>query len=123
MLLTAQVQALDLQAKLFRGFADPSRLAILEALRAGPLTVTEVVQATGLTQSNVSNHLGCLRDCGLVASEQHGRYVRYRLSDERVARLLGLADELLADVARGVYLCTRYSPGADTTANLEEPVR
>ncbi len=85
MLLAVQVQAVDLQAKLFRGFADPSRLAILEALRRGPLTVTEVVQATGLTQSNVSNHLGCLRDCGLVASEQKGRYVRYRLSDERVA--------------------------------------
>lgn len=108
MLLTAQVQAVDLQAKLFRGFADPSRLAILGALRAGPLTVTQIVQATGLTQPNVSNHLGCLRDCGLLASEQQGRYVCYGLSDERVARLLSLADELLADVARGVYQCTRY---------------
>jgi ArsR family transcriptional regulator, cadmium/lead-responsive transcriptional repressor len=109
MLLTVQVQAVDLQAKLFRGFADPSRLAILQALRAGPLTVTEVVKATGLAQSNVSNHLSCLRDCGLVASEQKGRYVRYRLSDERVAQLLDLADELLADVAKGVYQCTRYA--------------
>ncbi len=109
MLLTAQVQAVDLQAKLFRGFADPSRLAILEALRDGPLTVTEVVHATGLTQSNVSNHLGCLRDCGLVACEQKGRYVRYRLSDERVAQLLNLADALLADVAKGVYQCTHYA--------------
>ncbi len=109
MLLAVQVQAVDLQAKLFRGFADPSRLAILNALRSGPRTVTEVVQATSLTQSNVSNHLACLRDCGLVASEQQGRYVRYRLSDERVAQLLTLADELLADVAQGVYQCTRYA--------------
>src|SRR5690242_10209002 len=116
MFLTAQVQAVDLQAKLFRGFADPSRLAILEALRAGPLTVTEIVQATGLTQPNVSNHLGCLRDCGLLASEQQGRYVHYRLSDERVAGLLRLADELLADVAQGVYQCTRY--GARTAEAL-----
>ena len=109
MLLSVHVQAVDLQAKLFRGFADPSRLAILEALRDGPLTVTKIVRATGLTQSNVSNHLGCLRDCGLVASAQAGRYVRYRLSDERVAQLLNLADELLADVAKGVYQCTRYA--------------
>jgi DNA-binding transcriptional ArsR family regulator len=50
-----------------------------------------------------------LHDCGLVAREQHGRYVTYRLSDERVFRLLRLADELLADVARGVYECTRYN--------------
>ena len=61
-----------------------------------------------LNQSNVSNHLGCLRDCGLVTSAQQGRYVNYQLSDVRVAELLSLADELLADVAKGIYECTRY---------------
>jgi len=99
---------IELQAKLFRGFADASRLAILQALRAGPMTVGELVEATGLSQSNVSNHLGCLRDCGLVASEQDGRFVYYELSDKRVGQFLRLADELLAEVARGVYECTRY---------------
>ncbi|MCL4294569.1 MAG: winged helix-turn-helix domain-containing protein [Anaerolineae bacterium] len=109
MLITADVQAIALQAKLFRGFADPSRLSILEALRSGPLTVSEVVAITGLSQPNTSNHLGCLRDCGLVVAEQAGRYVTYRLSDDRVGQLLGLAEALLADVARGVYECTRYN--------------
>ena len=109
MLIAANAQAVGLKAKLLRGFSDPSRLSILEALRAGPLTVTEVVEATGLNQSNTSNHLGCLRDCGLVSREQQGRYVHYRLSDKRVATLLRLADELLADVARGIYECTRYN--------------
>jgi DNA-binding transcriptional ArsR family regulator len=109
MLITANIQAVELQAKLFRGFADPSRLSILEAIREGPLTVSEIVAATGLSQSNVSNHLGCLRDCGLVTANQKGRFVYYRLSDDRVAALLRLADELLADVARGVYECTRYN--------------
>ncbi len=105
----APPQAIDLKAKLFRGFADSSRLAILTALCDGPLTVTEIVEATGLSQSNASNHLACLWDCGLVAREQHGRYVRYRVSDDRVAALLHLSDELLADVAQGVYECTRYT--------------
>jgi len=109
MLMTSNVQAIDLQAKLFRGFSDPSRLSILEALRDGPLTVTEIVAAIGLSQSNTSNHLSCLRDCGLVVAEQEGRFVHYRLSDKRVGQLLGLADELLADVAKGVYECTRYN--------------
>src|SRR5947209_18775574 len=109
MLITAQAQAVELQAKLFRGFADPSRLSILDALRDGPLTVGEIVSATHLNQSNVSNHLSCLRDCGLVVSAQEGRFVRYELSDKRVGRLLNLADELLADVAKGVYECTRYN--------------
>ena len=108
MLMIAQAQTVDLQAKLFRGFADPSRLSILVALRDGPLTVGEVVTATGLNQSNVSNHLSCLKDCGLVVCAQAGRYVRYALSDRRVAKLLTVADELLAEVARGVYECTRY---------------
>ena len=108
MLITTQAQGTALKAKLFRGFSDPSRLSILDTLRAGPLTVTEIVEVTGLSQSNTSNHLACLWDCGLVVREQQGRYVRYRLSDDRVAALLGLADELLADVAQGVYECTRY---------------
>jgi len=107
--MTAQAQAVELQAKLFRGFADSSRLSILDALRNGPLAVGEIVSATHLNQSNVSNHLSCLRDCGLVVSTQEGRFVRYELSDKRVGRLLNLADELLADVARGVYECTRYN--------------
>jgi DNA-binding transcriptional ArsR family regulator len=100
--------SLTLKAKLFRGFADPSRLAILEALRDGSLSVGEVVLATGLSQPNVSNHLACLHDCGLVAREQRGRFVHYRLSDERVAALLATAEAVLGDVATGVYACTRY---------------
>jgi ArsR family transcriptional regulator, cadmium/lead-responsive transcriptional repressor len=57
----------------------------------------------------VSNHLGCLRDCGLVTAQQQGRYAFYSLSDERVDQLLRLADDLLASVAQGVYECTRYA--------------
>lgn len=100
-------------AKLCRGLSDPSRLSILEALRAEALTVGGIVQATGLTQSNVSNHLGCLHDCGLVRRDQEGRFVRYRLSDPRVEMLLRLSEELLADGARGVIACTRIGREED----------
>ena len=108
MLITSDVSVDSLKAKLFRGFSDPSRLSILEALRNGPATVTELVKATGLSQPNASNHLSCLYDCGLVLREQKGRNVYYRLADERVEKLLRLADELLLDVAKGVYECVRY---------------
>ena len=101
--------SLGLRAKLFRGFSDGSRLAILEALRGGPRTVTELVDSCGLSQSNTSNHLNCLLDCGLVEREQQGRFAVYRLSDARVDLLLRTADELLADVAKGVHECTRYA--------------
>jgi DNA-binding transcriptional ArsR family regulator len=112
MVIVATTSSIELQAKLFRGFADPSRLSILEALRDGERTVGDLVKDTGLSQPNVSNHLSCLRDCGLVNVRQQGRFAYYSLSDARVARLLALVDELLADVARGVYECTRYAdPG------------
>ena len=101
-------RAIDLKAKLFRGFADPSRLAILEVLRDEPRSVGDIAAATGLGQTNVSNHLACLKDCGLVACEKRGRFVIYRHSDDRVAGLLGLAEAVLADVAAGVSGCTRY---------------
>ena len=109
MFLQASTQSIELKAKLMRGFADPSRLSILEALRSGERTVSEIVEISGLSQSNVSNHLGCLRDCGLVEREQAGRYANYRLRDPRVAEFLRLADELLADAAEGFYACTRYA--------------
>ena len=100
-------RSLGLKARLFRGFADPSRLSILEALRSGPRSVSEVVAVTGLTQSNASNHLACLLDCGLVARERKGRFAYYRLADPRVGALLTTADGVLTDVAQGVDVCPR----------------
>ncbi len=101
------------KAKLFRGLADTSRLAILLALRARPLSVSQLVATTGLTQSNVSNHLACLRGCNLVVTERQGRYVVYRLSDDRVAEFLDLADDLLANVALGVKQCPHQSSSTE----------
>lgn len=105
--------SLATRAKLFRGFSDASRLSIIEALRSEPRNVTDIVDATGLSQSNVSNHLACLLDCGLVAREQRGRFMFYSLSDVRVAELLRTAEDLLADVAHGVEPCSRYEAPED----------
>jgi DNA-binding transcriptional ArsR family regulator len=109
MLLISKSTNMTVKARFFRGFSDPSRLKILEIMRTGELTVGDIVERTGLSQSNVSNHLSCLRDCGLVTSEPRGKFIVYRLSDPRVEELLHLAETLLADVARGVYECTRYN--------------
>ncbi len=71
-MIAAGLQGLTLKAKLFRGFSDPSRLSILECLRSGAKTVSEVVTATGRGQSSVSTHLACLYESGLVSREQRG---------------------------------------------------
>lgn len=104
----ADAPTVALRAKLFRGLADASRLSILNALRAGELSVGEIVAMTGLAQSNASNHLRCLSECGLVTGEQRGRFVHYRLSDPRLNDLLVLADELLWEMACSVEACENY---------------
>ena len=105
--------ALELKAKLFRGFADASRLAIIEILRDGEQAVSDIVLQTGLSQPNASAHLACLKDCGLVVSRQEGRRVYYRLADPRMEEVLQTVEAVLADVAANVYACTRYGVEGD----------
>lgn len=100
------------KARLFRGFAEPSRLLIVEALREGAKTVSEISEATRLTQPNTSNHLACLLGCGLVTRRQHGRFVYYRLTDDRVEALLALGDEIDAGVASRGARCPVCGSGA-----------
>jgi DNA-binding transcriptional ArsR family regulator len=97
-----------MSCKLFRGLGDSSRLSILEALCDGQMTVSELVEKTGLNQPNLSNHLSCLRECGLVVSNSQGRFVWYRLKDERIASLLQLARQIAAETAEGIDECPRY---------------
>lgn len=94
-------------ARLFRGFAEPTRLAILLALAGGERRVTDLVDEVGGSQSNVSNHLACLRDCGLVVDRPaERRQVFYRLAGPEVTDLLVAADRLLARNGCAVALCT-----------------
>lgn len=101
-------EALELKAKLFRGLAEPSRLALLEALRQAERSVGELVAATGLSQANVSAHLACLRDCGLVTSRSEGRFVYYRVAGREVERMLAHADGILAALAGRIAACASY---------------
>lgn len=97
-------------AQLFHGFSDGSRLSIVEVLRDGEQRVSDVVAATGLTQPNVSMHLACLWECGLVAREKRGREVFYRLVPG-VAELLAAADVVLTQAGETVGACPRYGSG------------
>src|ERR671930_2761345 len=98
----------DLIAKYFRGLGDPTRLRILEELRAaGELSVGELVERLGLPQPKVSNHLACLRWCGFVETRREHRVVYYRLADERIPTIVSLADDLLEGNAEHVACCRR----------------
>lgn len=93
-------------AKLFDGFADPTRMSILALLaRRGEMTVGEIVDALGATQGRVSIHLQCLAWCGYVKGRREGRYAYYSITDERVLQMLRLGEELLADNWEHVEAC------------------
>lgn len=86
-------------ASLFFGaFADPNRLKILDALRAGDeLCVSDVMAITGMSQSAVSHALKLLLLRRVVARRREGRHVYYRLVDEHVLKLVEFALEHLAE--------------------------
>lgn len=98
--------ATDIVAKYFRGLGDPIRLRILQLLRdEGELSVGDLVRRLGLPQPKISNHLACLRWCGFIEARREGRIVYNRIADARIAKMLDLAESLLADNAEHVAAC------------------
>ena len=75
---------LDALNRIGRALADPTRARILLSLLDAPSYPAELAQSLDLTRSNVSNHLACLRDCGIVVAEMQGRKVRYNIADHHL---------------------------------------
>jgi ArsR family transcriptional regulator, cadmium/lead-responsive transcriptional repressor len=98
----------DLVARYFRALGDPTRLQLLRLLQVeGELAAGELTRRLGQSQSNVSNHLACLRWRGFVTTRRQHRVVYYRLADQRVGAMLELAEGLLDDNADHVAACCR----------------
>lgn len=68
--------------------ADPTRSRILMDLLEAPSYPAALAESLGLTRQNVSNHLTCLRDCGIVVTKPEGRQVRYEIADLHLAQAL-----------------------------------
>ena len=80
-------EVLELIAQRFRALAEPARLHILQTLRAGELSVGDLVHETELSQANVSKHLQQLYSLGFVRRRKEGLYVYYAIADQSVFRL------------------------------------
>lgn len=110
--LSPEPSETELLAKYFRTFGDPIRLRILGMLEEGEASVGQLVEALGLPQPKVSNHLACLRWCGFVESRREHRTVYYRVTDGRVLSVIRLASELLSENADLVACCGRIDNNA-----------
>ena len=74
--------------KILESLCDPSRLRIVQALRATPLTVSELSRVIAKTRAATSQHLKVLRDANAVSAERHGQFVVYSLSEHVNAEVL-----------------------------------
>lgn len=87
----------DVMNRLGRAMADATRSRILLSLLAGPGYPAQLARDLELTRTNVSNHLACLRGCGIVVAEPEGRQTRYEIADPHLAAaLMALVDVTLA---------------------------
>lgn len=107
---TTSPTATDVQlaCKLFHGFADRTRMAILVELATGERRVTDLVRSVGGSQGNISGHLSCLKDCGLVVDRPEGRQVFYRIAGPEVLDVLRAAEALMAVAGQAIKLCPNY---------------
>ncbi|WP_369371671.1 ArsR/SmtB family transcription factor [Promicromonospora sp. Populi] len=88
---------LDVMNRLGRAMADPTRSRILLSLIDEPGYPAQLARDLDLTRTNVSNHLACLRGCGIVVATPEGRQTRYEIADPHLTRAIGaLVDVVLA---------------------------
>jgi len=97
----------EVKAKFLRGFSDKTRLQILDSLREGERSVSQIVAEVDGNQSNISQHLACLKGCGIIRSRQEGKYSYYSLSGDEVGALLDMIDRVYAQVDTDVKSCER----------------
>jgi ArsR family transcriptional regulator, virulence genes transcriptional regulator len=104
----AERRLLELHAATCSILAHPTRLAMIEALRDGERTVTDLVNAVGTSAGNLSQHLGAMRDAGVVDVRREGRFAFYRISDPRILTAFRLMREvLLGRLSRDARLADR----------------
>jgi ArsR family transcriptional regulator len=88
--LMTQDDDIERASRSMKAMAHPLRLKILCTLGEAELSVQDIVEQVGTTQSNISQHLGILKDKGILSSRKDANRVYYRVSDARTLRLIGM---------------------------------
>ncbi|WP_227471764.1 helix-turn-helix transcriptional regulator [Paenarthrobacter sp. YJN-5] len=94
-------------ARFGKALADPTRASVLMRLKEGPAYSGELAELVGVSRQILSNHLACLRDCGLVVATPEGRRVRYELADPKLAHAL---EDLLGTILAVESVCQCTTP-------------
>ncbi|MDK9843394.1 transcriptional regulator [Staphylococcus equorum subsp. linens] len=100
---------INLKAHFIHGLSNKARLTILELLKSNEMTVNEIVEKSKISQSSISQHLSCLKGCGLVSSRQEGKYVYYQIKDRQILELLKLIDSVVEDTEDDIENCQYHT--------------
>ena len=104
------------QAELIKALANPVRLRVLQQLRKGECTATDLVRSCHISKANLSQHINQLKNKGVVVCIKRGTFCHYSLADARVTRALDLLDAIVQAPARGAQ--TLNSPKARKPARV-----
>ncbi|SER65077.1 DNA-binding transcriptional regulator, ArsR family [Gracilibacillus ureilyticus] len=98
----------DIKVKFLHGFSHKTRIQILECIKDSEKTVSQIVDEIDGNQSNISQHLACLKGCGLIVGRQQGKYMYYSLRNQQIRELLSMFDDVLAEVQTHVASCDNH---------------
>lgn len=99
-----KMEVLKLQAELCKSLSDPKRLHIIQELRGGERTVSELTRILGLKQSNTSQHLAVLRKIGIISPRKEGSTVYYSLVNPKIAEACDLVHEVIAEQLQSKHI-------------------
>lgn len=106
--LIKQDQNIDLKAEFIHGFSHKTRIQILEFIIDNEKTVSEIMQQVEGSQSSISQHLACLKGCGLITGRQEGKFIYYSLRNKQVRSLVKMFDDVFTDVQNDVKTCEHH---------------
>jgi len=87
----------SLHAEMCKTLSNPRRQAILDTIRSDEMTVSELIENTGISQANLSQHLAILRSKGVVKTRRDGNNIYYSLSNTKIIKAYDLISEVLED--------------------------
>ncbi|MFD0481450.1 ArsR/SmtB family transcription factor [Kineococcus sp. GCM10028916] len=113
--LTHTSTQIEVLARFGHALSDPTRARVLVALRTGGAYPTELAERLGVTRTSLSNHLACLRGCGLVVAVPEGKRMRYELADGGLRKALEdlLGTVLAVDATACAAACAAAEAGED----------
>lgn len=92
-----QKELYRIHAEICKVFSNPTRLEILDLLRNGKMSVTELIERTKLSQANISQHLSIMNSKGIVTSNRNGKNIHYQLSNQKIIKAFDIIKEILLE--------------------------